>query len=182
MIDTEETFRSYHRELLTRMQTALEGLDETDVDDAAFSGALSSLAGDFVRYAEANQDSLYPAVASLVRSEEEVMAPMTLDVRAIAEYAAEADLAAMETLSTSEDFRRARVRRIRLLAAKLEAIIRLHFDKLERIYLPLLADLPAERRQAVLDDLAVAYGPPSPWPEARSAAGQRAGVLEAADS
>jgi hypothetical protein len=181
MIDAEETFHSYHRELLARMQAALQDLDDReDEDGAAFSVALSSLAEDFVRYVEANEASLYPAVAPLIRSEEEVMAPMKLDGRAIADDAAEGELTALETLTSSEKGRRSRARRIRLLAARSEAIIRLHFDKLERIYLPLLAELPAEQRRAIVEEMAVAYGPPSPWPEAPSPAGTALGVPEAA--
>jgi Hemerythrin HHE cation binding domain len=176
MIDAEETFHSYHRELLARMQAAVQTLDDPDgEDDAAFSVALSSLAEDFVRYVEANEASLYPAVAPLIRSEEEVMAPMKLDVRVIADDAAEGEATALEALTANEQGRRSCARRIRLLAAGVEAIIRLHFFKLERIYLPLLAELPAEQRRAILEEMTVAYGPPSPWPEAPSAAGRRRG-------
>ena len=163
MIDAEETFHSYHRELLTRMQAAVQTLDDReDEGDAAFSVALSSLAEDFVRYVEANEASLYPAVAPLIRSQEEVMAPMKFDVRAIADYAAEGEVTALEALTANEQGRRSRARRIRLLAPRVQAIIRLHFDKLERIYLPLLAELPAEQRRAILEEMTVAYGPPSP--------------------
>ena len=181
MIDAEETFHSYHRELLARMRAAVQALDDReDEGNAAFSVALSSLAEDFARYVEANEASLYPAVAPLVRSEEEVMAPMKLDVRAIADDAAEGEVTALEALTANEQGRRSSARRIRLLAARTEAIIRLHFDKLERIYLPLLAELPAEQRRAILEEMVVSYGPPSPWPEAPSALGRRRGVPEAA--
>jgi hypothetical protein len=178
MIDAEETFRSYHRELLTRMQAALQALDDVDDEDAAFSPALSSLAEDFIKYAEANEASLYPAVAPLIRTQEEVMAPMKLDVRAIADDLDEAELAAIETLSASAEGRRSRSRRIRHLAARVEAVIRLHLDKLERIYLPLLGELSVEQRRAILQEMTADYGPPSPWPEAPSSGGRRAGALE----
>jgi hypothetical protein len=103
---------------------------------------------------------------------------MKLDVRAIADDVADGELAALETLTASEEGRRSRSRRIRHLAARVEAVIRLHLDKLERIYLPLLAELPAERRRAILQEMTADYGPPSPWPEAPSSGGRRAGVLE----
>jgi hypothetical protein len=100
---------------------------------------------------------------------------MKLDVRVIADDAAEGEATALEALTADEQGRRSGARRIRLLAAGVEAIIRLHFFKLERIYLPLLAELPAEQRRAILEEMTVAYGPPSPWPEALSAAGRRRG-------
>lgn len=177
MIDAEETFRSYHRELLARLELALERLEDDAADGGAFGSAvLSSLAEDFRRYVEANESSLLPAVAPLVRSEELVMAPMLLDVRAIGDYASEGERTALEALAASDDGRRARARRVQSLAAQAEAVIRLHFEKLERIYLPLLAELSEEQREAILVKTTASYGAPLQWPEAPSPTGRHHGV------
>jgi hypothetical protein len=167
MIAAEETFRSYHRELIGRLELALESLEDDTEDGGALGSAmLSSLAEDFRRYVEANESSLYPAVAPLVRSEAQVMAPMLLDVRAIGEYANEGERMALEALTASDEGRRARVRRIRLLTAHAEAVIRLHIEKLERIYLPLLEELSEGQREVILAGTAASYGGPLQWPEA----------------
>jgi hemerythrin-like domain-containing protein len=171
VIDAEETFHAYHRELLARLHAALEEL-ENDGDVSADAGLarLSGLADDFVRYVEANGGSLYPAVAPLVLSYREVMAPMLLDIRAIDDLVAESEEIALEELNSSDEGRRSRRRRIERLAAQFDAVIRLHFDKLERIYLPMLAEVPADERRAVLDHMAEEYEPRPVWPE-RAATG-----------
>lgn len=104
------------------------------------------------------------------------MAPMQLDVRAIGDYASDGERTALEALTASDSGRRACARRIRLLAAHAEAVIRLHVEKLERIYLPLLAELSEEQREAVLAEMAASYGAPLEWPEAPSAMGRHSGV------
>jgi hypothetical protein len=176
LIDTEETFRAYHCELRARLELALDSLED-DVEDggAIGSAVLSSLAEDFRVYVEANESSLYPAVAPLVRTAEQVMAPMLMDVRAIEDFAMEGDRTALEALTASDDGRRARARRIRLLAAHAEAVIRLHLEKLERIYLPLLAELSEEERGVVLAETAASYGAPLRWPEAPPPMGRHHG-------
>jgi hemerythrin-like domain-containing protein len=167
LIDAEETFRSYHRELLARLEQALQSLEDDAGDGGVLGSAvLSSLAEDFRRYVEANENSLYPAVAPMIRSEEQVMAPMILDVRAIGDYATEGERTALEALTASDGGRRARARRIRMLATHAEAVIRLHLEKLERIYLPLLAELSEEQRETVLAETSASYGAPLQWPEA----------------
>lgn len=176
LIDTEETFRAYHRELRARLELALDSLEDDAEDGGAIGSAvLSSLAEDFRVYVEANESSLYPAVAPLVRSAEQVMAPMLMDVRAIEDFAMEGDRTALEALTASDDGRRARARRIRLLAAHAEAVIRLHLEKLERIYLPLLAELSEEQRGGVLAETAASYGAPLRWPEAPPSMGRHHG-------
>jgi hypothetical protein len=100
----------------------------------------------------------------------EVMAPMLLDIRAIDDLVAESEEIALEELNSSDEGRRSRRRRIERLASQFDAVIRLHFDKLERIYLPMLAEVPADERRAVLDHMAEEYEPRPVWPE-RAATG-----------
>lgn len=104
------------------------------------------------------------------------MAPMLLDVRAIGDYASDGERTALEALTASDSERRARARRIRVLAAHAEAVIRGHVEKLERIYLPLLAELSEEQREAILVEMAASYGAPLEWPEAPSARGRHHAV------
>jgi hypothetical protein len=169
MIDAEATFNGNHRGLLARLRA---GLDEAeDLEDRGQEGAsvmvarLTSLADDFVRYVEANEGWLYPSIAPLVRSQKQVMAPMMLDARAVADYAAVGEQTALETLTATEEGRETRRRAIERLAAQFEAVMRLHFEKLERIYLPLLADLSTEQRQTIVDGMAADYETPPLWPE-----------------
>jgi hemerythrin-like domain-containing protein len=169
VIDAEETFHAYDRELLKRLRDAMEELeDDTEVADEVALARLTKLAEDFVRYVEANEDTLYPAVAPLVRSYGEVMAPMLLDVRAIDDLAREGEQIALDDLTRTEEGRRSRRRRIERLAERFEAIVRLHFDKLEQIYVPMLAELQVEERHAVLEGMAAEYEPHPAWPERAS--------------
>jgi hypothetical protein len=156
--DAEETFHAYHRELMDRLQAGIRELDQQGSEGTGIAVArLTDLAEDFVRYVEANEGWLYPAVTPLVRSDEQVMAPMKMDVRAIADYASDGEQIAMETMTSTEDGERSRRQRIERLAAQFEAVMRLHFDKLERIYLPLLAELSPEQRRAILAGMSVDY-------------------------
>ncbi len=167
MVDAEDIIRSYHRAFRTRIEAALGQLDERANDDEPLLGdALSSLAEDVIRYMQANESALFPVVAPLVRSDDEVMAPMIFDIRAIDDTMNEAEGLALLTLGAPPEAQRDGTERIQRLAAQLEAIVRLHLEKLEHLYLPLLQELPPERRQAVLDRLAAEYGPPPEWPEA----------------
>jgi hypothetical protein len=158
VIDAEKTFHAYHRELMDRLRAGIRELDEQGSDGTEnLVGRLTDLAEDFVRYVEANEAWLYPAVTPLVRSDEQVMAPMKMDVRAIADYASDGEELAMETMTATEEGQRSRLQRIERLAAQFEAVMQLHLDKLERIYLPLLAELSPEQRRAILAGMSVDY-------------------------
>lgn len=63
-----------------------------------------------------------------------------------------------------------------MLVAHAEAVIRLHVEKLERIYLPLLAELSEAQLGAILAEMAASYGAPLEWAEAPSAMGRHYGV------
>jgi hypothetical protein len=170
MIDAEEAFHTYHRELLTRLDAARDELDSSGEDAVVDAiGRLTTLAQDFVRYVEANEGWLYPAVEPLVRADGQVMAPMMFDVRAIEDYAADGEELGLETPSASVDGGHSRDRRLRLLAARFDAVIRLHLEKLERIYLPMLSELRPEERRAIVEGMAAEYEPRPEWPEGASA-------------
>ena len=171
MSDPEEIIRSYHRAFRARMAAAGRELaDGVDEGRSTFSGTLSSLGEDVVRYIQANEVSLFPAVAPLLVSEEEVMAPMILDIRAIDETMNEAEELSLLMLGAPDDAQRESAKCIERLAAQLDAIIRLHLEKLEHIYLPLLRELPPDHQKVTLDRLAAECGRPPEWPEAVPAA------------
>lgn len=169
MAEAEEIIHTYHRASLTRIDAAVRELDERD-GEAAFNGALFSLGEDVIRYIQANEVSLYPAVAPLVRSDEEVMAPMIFDIRAIDERINEAEELTLVAPTAPPDAQREIREKIERLAAQLEALIQVHIRKLERLYLPLLREMTPEDRQTILDRLAAEYGPPPEWPEVVPAA------------
>jgi hypothetical protein len=166
VIDAEETFRSYHRELRARLREALDAMDREDERATVSLARLSSIAGDFARYVEACEGWLYPAVAPLVRSNDQVMGPMMVDVRVVDGYGEDAEEMAMESLTSTEDGAAARRRQIERLAARFDAVIGLHLDKLEHLYLPLLEDVPAEERETVVAGVARDYEAAPRWPEA----------------
>ena len=164
MAEAEEIIRSYHQAFLTRIDAAVR---DVKLDgEPAFSGALSSLGEDVIRYIQANEVSLYPAVAPLVRSDEEVMAPMIFDIRAIDERINEAEELTLLAPTAPPEAQREVTEKIERLTAQIEALIRVHIEKLERLYLPLLREMTPEQRQTILDRLAAEYGPPPEWPEA----------------
>jgi hypothetical protein len=178
MADAEDIILSYHRAIRTRMRAAARELAEhDDQGEQEFSRELSSLGEDVVRYIQANEISLYPAVAPLIRYNEEVMAPMIFDIRAIDQKTNEAEGLALLTLGAPEDARRERMQTIQRLAAQLEGIVGLHLEKLEQLYLPLLREMPPERQQEILDRLATEYGPVPEWPEAVPVASTEASAM-----
>lgn len=152
MGEVAEALRQHHRELLARLGDGLKELAERR--DPAHE-VLGSLGEDFVRYVRAGEGSLYPTIAPLVRSDEQVMAPMMLDVRAIGGYVAEVELLALDALTAPKEEARSLWQRIERLAAQFEAVIRLHLEKLEQIYLPLLEDAPVEQQHEVLEAMAL---------------------------
>jgi hypothetical protein len=68
---------------------------------------------------------------------------MMLDIQAIEGYVSDAESLALEAVAAPEQEIGPLVRRIDGLGGQFEAIIRLHMEKIERIYLPLLEELPA---------------------------------------
>lgn len=91
---------------------------------------------------------------------------MIFDIRAIDERMNEAEELTLVTPTAPPDAQREGTEKIERLAAQLEAPIRVHIQKLERLYLPLLREMTPEQRQRILDRLAAEYGPPPEWPEA----------------
>jgi hemerythrin-like domain-containing protein len=161
MTEASEAFRAYDRDLLDALQEGLSGLEvQTDDGTLHLSGRLETLADRFVRYVEASEASLYPAVAPLVAADDEVMSPMRFDVRMIEDYTAEGEELAAEAETSTDEGRRERARRVARMAAAYEALIRAHIAKLEVIYLPYLERLAPEQRAEVLDAMTVQYGPP----------------------
>ncbi|MDR5709748.1 MAG: DUF2249 domain-containing protein [Armatimonadota bacterium] len=156
-----EAFRAHHRQLLQQLERHAEGVF------AGVEGELEELVRfletDLLPHARSEEQHLYPAVAPLLRRHGDPTATMRVDhecieehVRAIRDAAAQArrgSFAGLETL------------RRRLLS--LLALFRVHLEKEERVYLPLVeAHLSEAQQDALLD--AMHEQPSAPADQTRS--------------
>lgn len=127
--------RRIRGELDRRVRAALERGTRNDLD-----GLVALVEGELLGHARAEQQHLYPAVDALVRDHGRATATMEIDHEAIAGH--------VRTISVSVERLRAakdRATRMEARAALREALLRLdavlsvHLDKEERVYLPLIA-------------------------------------------
>ncbi len=128
----------HHRireELERRVRSALERGTRNDLD-----GLVALVDGELLSHARAEQRHFYPVVDALVREHGRATATMEIDHEAIASHA-RAVSEAVERLRAAKD----RMSRMTARATlrdellRLQAIVGVHLEKEERVYLPLIA-------------------------------------------
>lgn len=128
--------------ILARRANALERPGGDPADLVAF------LRAELLPHAKGEEAYLYPAVEPLLRQESMATATMSIDHEHIVGYV-DRLAAASERLAVADvDEREARLIEVRILAAQLEALLRVHLEKEERVYLPLLERHLSASRQA----------------------------------
>lgn len=149
--------RDHHRELLETLTTQVAALVEErpDADPAALADFLQH---ELLPHAVGEEAHLYPAVEPLVKAHGRATATMSVDHEFIENYIRQIR-EVVEVLQRAGAEERPRLqRRLRHLALQLEALLRLHLEKEERIYLPLFEEHLSEgEQQRVLDGMHAAY-------------------------
>ena len=143
--DPAELIRAEHATLRTHLghlQTLADAVESTDADELRerLSQIVRFLRDELLVHAAHEEETVYPAADGLLRALGGATATMTLEHELIAARVAELE----QLAETSGYDARTRVALRRSLIA-LEAVLRGHFEKEERVYVPLLAHLaPAE--------------------------------------
>lgn len=153
MSTVSEAIRNHHRELLSALTgqvTALvEGRPEADPDALA-----AFLKGDLLPHAVGEERHLYPAVEPLIKAHGQATATMSVDHEFIEDYIRQIEETTKSLHTVDADKRPALETRLQHLALELGAILRLHLEKEERIYLPLFEQyLPEPEQERVLEGM-----------------------------
>ncbi len=161
MSQVSEAIRNHHRELIEtladQVATLVEGRPEADPQ--ALTGFLQD---ELLPHAVGEEEHLYPAVEPLVKAHSQATATMSVDHEFIENYIRQIGETAEVLQRAGAEERPSLQRRLRHLALQLEAVLRLHLEKEERVYLPLFEEyLSEEDQQRVLDGMHAAYEEPA---------------------
>lgn len=132
-----EDVRRHHRTMLAQLEKDTEAILSGGTID--LKGMVSFLRQELLPHAAGEEHALYPAVEPLLKSHGRATATMSVDHEAIGalvdnieKAVAEVEASGRRPGSSSAN------ERLQRIALELRAILRLHLEKEERIYLPLL--------------------------------------------
>lgn len=153
MDQVSEAIRKHHRELMetleAHVQALVEGRPEADPP-----GLARFLEEELLPHAVGEEKHLYPAVEPLIPAQGKATATMSVDHEVIEGYIRRIRETAAALESAGPDQKPALQRELRHRALQLEAVLRLHLEKEERVYLPLFEQhLSEEEQQRVLDGM-----------------------------
>lgn len=151
-----EAIHNHHRQLLRTLAertAAAAGGAEADID-----AVLEFLRGDLLPHAFGEERHLYPLVNSLVRAHGMATATMSVDHECIQSYSRRIGDCVRELKACAPERRPGLHRQLERLMIQLQAIVQLHMEKEERVYLPLLERYSSEQQQKrALEQMHAAY-------------------------
>lgn len=153
-------FRDHHRSMRDRLARRAErALSRGGRDD--LNELIALLEGELLGHARAEQEHLYPAVDELVRLHGRATATMEIDHEVIATRVRDIAVA-VERLRASDRHDRGEAKRgLRDALLRLEALLDVHMEKEERVYVPLIeAHLSAGDRHDLLEKMHVDVAQP----------------------
>lgn len=147
-----DAIREHHREIHSRIaETTTQATERGTAEDLA--AMLRVLREDLLPHAKGEEKQLYPAVDPLVAAHGRATATMSIDHEHI-----EAHIAAIgrvvERMGAASDVaaRTALASELRDLVQRLRAILDLHTEKEERVYLPLIdSAMPVDQQERLLE-------------------------------
>lgn len=153
MSTVTDAIRAHHQELARTLADHLRALD-THAPDADPDALVVFLKTGLLPHAHGEERSLYPRVSDLIKAHGNPTTTMSIDHEAIETYVEQIEETA-DDLRASDEARRASAReRLTRLTVQLDAVLRLHTEKEERVYLPLIERyLSLAEQQAMLDDV-----------------------------
>src|SRR5512135_990965 len=147
-----DAIKGHHRELLSHLIEGTESLAEGDL--AQLEAFVQFLKADLLPHASGEEVHLYPAVDRLVRDHGRATATMSVDHEFISRYVQELEQAGNEVRRAAPADRSELARRVAHLAIGLEALMKVHLEKEERVYLPLVEQyISISEQQRVLDGM-----------------------------
>ncbi len=157
MSQVTQAIRRHHRELADTLKAQVNALDEggAGADPRAL---VTFLKADLLPHAQGEERSLYPVMDGLVREHARPTATMSVDHEFVESYVRQIEETAKALAATQNGNRAALHKRLTRLARQLEALLQVHLEKEERVYLPLFEKyLPEQEQQRVLDGMHEAY-------------------------
>ncbi|PZR94781.1 MAG: hypothetical protein DLM69_12190 [Candidatus Chloroheliales bacterium] len=153
MSTVSEVIHNHHQELARTLHGYVSDLDgSTAMGDP--QSLVAFLQGDLLPHAAGEEAYLYPAVDPLVKEYGRPTATMMVDHEYIKRYIAQIAAAVQALATAAPDARAAQQSALQRLCLQLEAILLVHLDKEERVYLPLFeAHLSPEVQQQILDGM-----------------------------
>jgi uncharacterized protein (DUF2249 family) len=156
MNEVINAIKGHHRELMPQISEGTESLAKGDV--AQLAVFVQFLKSDLLPHAGGEEAHLYPAIDPLVRDHGRATATMSVDHEFISGYVQELEQAGNEWQRAAAADQPELARRVARLAIGLEALMKVHLEKEERVYLPLFERyLPASDQQRILDGMHEAY-------------------------
>jgi hemerythrin-like domain-containing protein len=153
MSTVSEAIHNHHQELASSLHSYAAAIgDGTAAGDP--QALVAFLQGDLLPHAAGEEAYLYPAIDPLVKEYGRPTATMMVDHEHIKAYIAQIEATAQTLATATPDARAAQVAALQRLCCQLEAILLVHLDKEERVYLPLFeAHLSPEVQQRILDGM-----------------------------
>ncbi len=142
-----EAVRKHHQSLAKTLEAHARGAgrSESRIERDAFVGFLK---GDLIPHARGEERHLYPLVDDLVRNHGRPTATMMIDHEFITDYVSRIEQTTSELATEADGERRTRLAQsLHDLALQLDAIVKLHLAKEERVYLPLIEEQVDEVQQ-----------------------------------
>ncbi|MFQ5340379.1 MAG: hemerythrin domain-containing protein [Anaerolineae bacterium] len=165
MSQVTKAIRNHHRELVNTLAAQVAALVESrpDADPRAMATFLSD---ELLPHAIGEERHLYPVVEPLVKAHGRATTTMSVDHEFIEEYIRQIGQTVQALQSAVQDERPALETQLQRLALQLEAVLQVHLEKEERVYLPLFEQyLSEEEQQLVLDGMHAAYEEPATDPK-----------------
>jgi uncharacterized protein (DUF2249 family)/hemerythrin len=154
MSEVTDTIKAHHREIAKRMNATTERAVRTG-SPADLDALLAFLHEDLLPHASGEEAHLYPAIDRLVPGTFQPTATMRIDHEHIQAHARMISAAAarMRTPKDAIDASGAR-ETLRELVTRLAALIDVHLEKEERVYLPFIESaLGADAQQRLLEEI-----------------------------
>lgn len=130
--------RKHHRALLEGLTRHVEALESGDANADDRRRLVGLLTEDLLPHAMGEERHFYPVVDDLVRKHERPTAPMSVEHQHIERYIHAIDELVERLGEASAEERPELERRLRVAARELLGVVRVHTDKEERVYLPLV--------------------------------------------
>jgi len=159
MGEVSDAIREHHRSLISTLAEQVAALTEGR-PEGNMQRLVVFLNDDLLPHARGEEKNLYPVMDALVKDYGQATATMRVDHEFIERYIHQIAETVAALQSAAEDQRPVLEACLRRYAMQLEAVLRVHLEKEERVYLPLFDRyLSDQEQQQVLDGMHAAYEP-----------------------
>lgn len=154
MSEVTDTIKAHHREIAKRMNATSERAIRTGTP-ADVDAVLAFLRDDLLPHASGEEAHLYPAIDRLVQGAFQATATMRIDHEHIQAHARMIAAAAARLRSPKDEIDATAARdTLRELVDRLAALIDVHLEKEERVYLPFIERaLGPDAQRTLLDEI-----------------------------